>query len=214
MTTHNDEPFERVLRHYEQRLSEEREKARSLSSGEFSKRRDEFLLPVGRDVANLLRDLAVGLEAKTILELGTSYGYSTLFLADAARQTGGRVYTYDLAASKQAYARERLTEAGLAEFVDWRPGDAVELLRDQPGPVDLVLMDLWKDLYVPCFELVYPLLAPGGVIVADNMLYPASARPHAEAYREAVRGKPDLEAILLPMGQGIDICTKQIEVGS
>jgi predicted O-methyltransferase YrrM len=69
-------------------------------------------------------------------------------------------------------------------------------------------MDLWKDLYVSCFELVYPLLAPNGVIVADNMLWPESARPYADVYRKAVRAKPDLEAILLPIGQGIDICVK------
>ena len=209
MTNHNDESFARVLRRYEKRLNEERAVTESLSRSEFSSRRDEFLLPVGRDVANLLRDLVIGLRAQTIVEVGTSYGYSTLFLAHAARQTGGRVYTYDLVASKQAYARERLTEANLAEFVEWRPGDAIELLSDQPGPVDLVLMDLWKDLYVPCFEMIYPSLAPGGVIVADNMLRPESARPYAEAYREAVRAKADLEAILLPIGQGIDICTRR-----
>jgi len=209
----NDESFARVLRLYEERLNEERAKRDSLSASEFSSRRDEFLLPVGQDVGNLLRDLAIGLGAQTIVEVGTSYGYSTLFLADAARRTGGKVYTYDLAASKQAYARERLTEASLAEFVEWRPGDALELLRDQPGPMDLVLMDLWKDLYVSCFELIYPSLAPGGVVVADNMLRPESARPSAEAYRRAVRAKPDLEAITLPIGQGIDIATRRIPGG-
>ena len=103
-----------------------------------------------------------------------------------------------------------MSEAGLAEFVEWRAGDALELLADQPGPVDFGLMDIWKHLYVSCFERLYPLLAPGGVIVADNMLRPESARPQAEAYREAVRAKPDLEAILLPMGQGIDICAKRL----
>jgi predicted O-methyltransferase YrrM len=209
----NDESFARVLHLYEERLNEERATMESLSRPEFSSRVDEFLLPVGRDVAELLRDLAIGLGAQTIVEVGTSYGYSTLFLADAARRTGGKLYTYDLVASKQAYARERLAEANLAEFVEWRSGDAMELLRDQPGPVDLVLMDLWKDLYVSCFELIYPSLAPGGVIVADNMLHPESARPNAEAYRKAVRAKPDIEAILLPIGHGIDIGTRRLAGG-
>jgi predicted O-methyltransferase YrrM len=205
---HRDESFARVLRGYEQRRADEDARTESLSPSEFVAIRDQLLLPVGRDVGNLLHDLALGLGSRTIVEIGTSYGYSTLFLADAARRTGGRVYTYDVAADKQAYARERLTEANLAEFVDWRLGDAVELLREQPGPADLVLMDVWKDLYVTCFELIYPLLAPGGVIVADNMLQPERARPYAEAYRKAVRAKPDMEAILLPMGHGIDVCAK------
>lgn len=213
MPDRNDQSFARVLNGYEQRMREERAAMQSLTDTELQSRRDELLLPVGREVAELLRDLAVGLGAQTIVELGTSYGYSTLFLADAARRTGGRVYTYDVAAGKQAYARERLSEAGLAEFVEWRSGDALDLLPDQPGPIDLVLLDLWKNLYVPCFEAIYPSLAPGGVIVADNMLRPESARPHAEAYRKAVRAKPDIEAILLPMGQGIDIAARQTSVG-
>lgn len=209
MPDRRDEAFERVLRAYEERMAEERAETESLSVPAFRSRRDEFLLPVGREVADLLYDFAVGLEAQLIVEVGTSYGYSTLFLADAARRTGGRVYSYDVVAEKQAYARERLAEAGLDGFVDWRLGDAVELLSGQPGPIDLVLIDLWKDLYVPCFEQIYPLLAPGGIIVADNMLWPERARPDGAAYRKAVRAKPDLEAVLLDIGQGIDVSTKR-----
>ena len=200
-----DDALHRVLRVYERRMAKEALLAGSLPRSELFARRDEFLLTVGEEVANLLRDLAVGLGAKTIVELGTSYGYSTLFLADAARRTGGKVFTYEHVPDKQAYARKQLTEAGLAGVVEWRLGDALELLRDQPGPIDLVLIDLWKDLYVPCFERVYPLLAPNGVIVADNMFIPESGRAAAAAYRAAVRAKPDMEAVLLPIGQGIDI---------
>jgi predicted O-methyltransferase YrrM len=197
--------FHRVLRAYEQRMVEEASLAKSLPRSESFARRDEFLLSVGEEVAHLLRDFAIGLGAKTIVELGTSYGYSTLFLADAARRTGGKVFTYENSADKQTYARKQLTEAGLASVVEWRLGDARDLLRGQPGPIDLVLIDLWKDLYVPCFELVYPLLSPSGVIVADNMLHPESSREEAAAYRAHVRAKPDIEAVLLPVGQGIDI---------
>lgn len=209
MPNPTDESFARVLRVYEKRLADERALTQSMPRSEFSARRDEFLLPVGEDVANLLRDIAIGLGARTIVEIGTSYGFSTLFLADAARRTGGKVYTYDNVAKKHEYARQRLAEANLAEFVEWRLGDAVELLGEQAGPVDLVLMDLWKDLYVACFERIYPLLAHNGVIVADNMLRPKGVGPHAAAYRKAVRAKPDLEGIVLPIGQGIDISTRR-----
>lgn len=181
---------------------------RTTPAPELFGRRDEFLLPVGEEVANLLVDLAVGLKATVIVELGTSYGFSTLFLAEAARRTGGKLTTYEIDPNKQDYAKARLAEAGLTKHVEWRLGDAVGLLESQTGPVDLVLMDLWKDLYVPCLEAIYPRLAPNGVIVADNMLFPEISRPDAAAYRAAVRAKPDMQAVLLPIGQGIDIACK------
>jgi predicted O-methyltransferase YrrM len=164
---------------------------------------------VGEEVAALMVDMIIGLKAQIIVELGTSYGFSTLFLADAARRTGGRVYTYDVHAGKQDHARAKLREANLGEYVEFRLGDAVALLADQPGPVHFALLDIWKDLYVPCLHALLPRLAVGGVIVADNMLRPEVARPEAIAYRAAVRAVPDLQAVLLPIGQGIDVACRQ-----
>ena len=204
-----DQAFERVLGVYRKRIADESAATAALSREEFASRRDDFLLAVGEPAARFLHSLAVGLGAKTIVELGTSYGFSTLFLADAARATGGKLYTYDSVAGKQDYARERINEAGLAGVVEWRLGDALELLREQPGPVDLVLIDVWKDLYVPCFELAYPLLADGGVIVADNMIHPESARQATAAYAAAVRAKPDMEAVLLSVGHGLDVACRR-----
>ena len=79
------------------------------------------------------------------------------------------------------------------------------MLARQSGPVDFALLDIWKNLYVPCFDALYPKLAVNGVIVADNMLFPEGARADAAAYRAAVRAKRDMQAVLLPMGQGIDL---------
>ena len=200
--------FDNVLNHYRQRIKEEREWVESLPPGQVMHQVDKLLLEVGEDAAHLLANLIVSAGAKTIVELGTSYGYSTLFLARAAQRTGGRVYTYELAEDKQTYARERLREAGLADLVEWRLGDAVSLLEDQPGPVDFVFIDLWKDLYVPCFEVLYPSLAEGAILVADNMLFPERSQPDAAAYRAAVRAKPDIEAVLIDIGNGLDIACK------
>jgi len=97
-------------------------------------------------------------KAKRILELGTSYGYSTMFLA-AAHATGGKIHTLELAPTEQKFAQSQLHEAGLGACVEWHVGDATSLLEDIPRPFDFVLVDLWKDLYVPCFELFYPKLA-------------------------------------------------------
>lgn len=168
-----------------------------------------LLIPVGEDVGRVMHALVVGLDAKTIVELGTSYGYSTLFLADAARQTGGMVYSYDVAADKQAYAREQLERADLADYVTFVHGNAVELLKTQPGPVDFALIDLWKHLYVPCLEQLVPILGPGATIIADNMIRPKNSRAEAQSYMNAVRALPDMQATLLPLGNGIDIAVKQ-----
>src|SRR5690606_7930787 len=103
-----DQAFEDVLSHYRQRMADESAASAGLSPADFARRRDEFLLPVGEPAARFLHSLAVGLGAKRIVELGTSYGFSTLFLADAARAAGGKLYTYESAPDKQAYARERI----------------------------------------------------------------------------------------------------------
>lgn len=197
-----------VFAQYAERHREELDLTRDLPTGSFGARRDEFLLPVGAEVGAFLRALAVGRPPGRILELGTSYGYSTLFLADAARQCGAKVVTVDLDAAKQAYARERLEQAGLAEFVEFRCGDAVAIVEADHGEWGLVLLDIWKDLYVPCFEAVYPRLAEEGVIVSDNMIYPEGARDAVRALREAIHAKGDLQTVLLPLGSGIELTVR------
>jgi predicted O-methyltransferase YrrM len=199
-----DTKFQALLSRYHARIAEEDRLMKS-DPKSFSRRRDEFLLAVGPEVGSLLHALILGRGAKRILELGTSYGYSTAFLADAARHTGGRVYTMDLAANKQQYARTQLEEAGLAAQVEWMLGDATQMLKSLAGPFDFVLVDLWKNLYVPCLELFYGKLALNAVIVADNMLFPEMARADAEAYRAAVKVKGNLQSVLLPIGNGIEL---------
>lgn len=197
-----------VFAQYAERHRQELELTRDLPTGSFGARRDEFLLPVGAEVGAFLRALAVGRRPGRILELGTSYGYSTLFLADAARQCGATVVTVDLDDAKQNYARQRLDEAGLADVVEFRCGDAVEIVEADGGEWGLVLLDIWKDLYVPCFEAVYPRLAEEGVIVSDNMIYPEGARDAVRALREAIRAKGDLQTALLPLGSGIELTVR------
>lgn len=192
---------------YQVREAADRLRMQELGAEGFA-HRDEFLLPVGQEVGWFLYALILARRPQRILELGTSYGYSTLFLADAARQVGARVITMELADYKQAYAREELEQAGLADVVDFRLGDAVELVRADPGSFDFALLDIWKELYLPCFEALYPKLAEEGVICADNMVEPAMARPEVRLYREAVRAKPDLQTALLPIGQGVELTVR------
>jgi predicted O-methyltransferase YrrM len=208
-----DEKFDRVLARYTARMQEER-RILTEQLHRIGEIRDQLLLAVGEDVARVLHALVVARGAKRILELGTSYGYSTLFFADAARRTGGRVITMDVSAEKQAYARRELVDAGLDSYVEFQCGDALELIGRTEGPFDFVLLDIWKDLYIPCLERFLPKLAQNGIIAADNMIEPAMARPDAERYRAAVRTHPELQTVLLPIGQGIELsCLWKNKVG-
>ena len=202
-----DPVIERVLADFERRAEEEHR--RTSIAGSPGVDRDELLLSVGREAGMLLYLLATGGQARRILELGSSYGYSTVWLGAAARATGGKVTSLELKESKIEHARQALTRAGLSTRVEFHCGDCLETLKTLPGPFDFVLLDVWKDLYLPCFELVHPKLAPGGVICADNMLIPESVRPQAEAYRARVRAAGDLDSVLVDVGNGIELSRKR-----
>lgn len=199
-----DPVVERVLAEYERRAEDEQR--RTLGPGT---NLDELLLSVGREAGILLYLLASGGQYRRILELGSSYGYSTVWLAAAARATGGKVTSLELRDFKIEHARQALTRAGLSTRVEFHQGDCLETLKTLPGPFDFVLLDVWKDLYLPCFELFHPKLAPGAIVVADNMLLPQIVRPQAEAYRARVRQAGDLDSVLLDIGNGVEISRKR-----
>lgn len=199
-----DPRIEAVITDYEVRSQRES----ALMSGpaeQVQAHRDELLLPIGPESAQILSILIKAQGAKTIVEVGASYGYSTVWFAEAARATGGRLISFELQASKVDYARAQLERAGLSEVVEFRIGDAVDRLGQLQGPVDFALIDLWKDLYIPCFDLLLPRLAAGAFVVADNMLLPPSVRRHAERYQQHVRSTGRFDSVLLPVGGGLEI---------
>ncbi len=200
-----DAAIEAVLAEYDHRATEEHKLRDQTGMDNWLDRRDEFLIAVGPATGRLLNILAKSIKAKTILELGTSYGYSTVWLAEAARATGGKLITLDKAGYKHDYARNMLAKAGLIAHVEFRLGDARETIKSLSGPFDFVLVDLWKDLYIEVFDLFYPKLAPGAFIAADNMLLPEDYRVHAIPYRKHVRSKPKIDSVLLPVGSGVEL---------
>ncbi|MBN1240102.1 MAG: class I SAM-dependent methyltransferase [Gammaproteobacteria bacterium] len=200
-----DHKVEAVVKAYQARADEEVAIARGLVSENRQRDLDDLLLPIGAAAAQFVNLLIKEAKARAILEVGTSYGYSTVWLAEAARESGGTVTTLELHPRKIDHAREKMAEAGLADYVDFRLGDALETLAALPGPFDFVLLDLWKDLYVASFDAIYPKLADGALIVADNMLYPERARANADAYRDRVRAAPDMTSVLLPIGSGLEV---------
>ncbi|MDF5714738.1 MAG: O-methyltransferase [Rhizonema sp. NSF051] len=183
---------------------------KTLSPEDRGKHRDEMMLGVGSQTGELLNILLKTQGGKNILEIGTSFGYSTIWLAEAARVNGGRVTTLECVASKQAKAVENIRRVGLEDFVDFQLGDALELIEVLPGTWDFVLLDLWKDLYIPCFDRFYDKLAPGAIVVADNIIVPSNSRPIMKNYQQHVRTKPDLDSIEINIGQGLELTRKEI----
>ena len=197
-----DDKVTAVLEAYHARMQDERE-GRFADGPPGTGVRDRYLLPVGPESGQLINILARSLRAPNIVEIGTSYGYSGIWLAEAARASGGKVTTIEMQDYKIAHAREMAAKAGLSEHIEFRQGDALEILAGLPKGIDFVLLDLWKDLYVACLDAFYPKLNPGALIVADNMIYPGG--DDVDVYGRAVRAKPGMSSILVPVGAGLEI---------
>ncbi len=127
-------------------------------------------LPVSRETGTLLYMLTRSTMAKSILEFGTSYGVSTIYLAAGLRDNGGgRIITTEFESSKVARARKNLTAAGLMDLVEIREGDALETLaHDLPATLDLVLLDGAKGLYLDILDRIESHLRPGSLVLADD----------------------------------------------
>ena len=122
------------------------------------------------DKCRLCHLLCRATSARHIVEVGTSFGVSTIYLAAAVRENGGgNVIGTEWEPAKAAAARENLRRAGLADVVDIREGDVRETLRDVGGPVDFVLMDVWAPMARPTLDLLIPQLRRGALVVCDNV---------------------------------------------
>nr|WP_312508051.1 class I SAM-dependent methyltransferase [Pseudomonas luteola] len=198
-----DEKINTVLETYHARIHKEQSAPRELPPGGRDGGQDQRMRAVGPQTGQLINILAKSLETPTILEIGTSFGYSGIWLGEAARATGGRLITLELHEYKSLYAREMAEKAGLADYIDFQVGDAVQLIEALPGRVDFVLLDLWKNLYVPCLEAFYPKLNPGAIIVADNMIRPGN--DDVKRYGRAIRAKAGITSVLLPVGTGLEV---------
>jgi predicted O-methyltransferase YrrM len=147
--------------------------------------------------------------AKNILEVGTSIGYSTLWLALAAQQTNGVVHTIDAFAKRQDEAKANLQEAGLAEHVVWHLGDALETIQNlvSAGTLfDVVFLDAAKKEYLAYFEALHPFLSPTGLFIADNT---QSHRNEMQPFVDAILAHPDYLAIDLDTPNGLIIAQKR-----
>jgi predicted O-methyltransferase YrrM len=163
----------------------------------------EVYIPISAEAGRLLYTLVRAVRPQTVVEFGMSFGISTLYLAAAVRDNGvGRVVTTELSAHKIAAARKTFAETGLDDVVTVLEGDALQTLPAQLGAgVDLVLLDGWKDLYLPVLHLLEPHLAPGALVFADDAEM-KSVRDYLVYVRDPANG---YETVLFPVEDGLEI---------
>ncbi|WP_375208800.1 O-methyltransferase [Hyphomonas jannaschiana] len=158
-------------------------------------------IPVSEEFGRFMYLTALSRGAKNIVEFGSSYGISSIYLAAAARETGGFFIGTEKDSAKAAVALENLDTAGLSRWSDIREGDALESLAPLEGPVDFLFLDGWKDLYIPVLKLLEPKFAPGTIVFADNIhSFRKTLKPFVD-YISDTSG--DYETTILDIGSGV-----------
>jgi caffeoyl-CoA O-methyltransferase len=158
---------------------------------------------VERETGRWLALLARATKARELLEIGSSNGVSTMWLAAAARQNGGQVTGTEILPERAAEANRNLVDAGLDTVARVVAGDARGTVASLPGPFDLVFIDAEKDDYVDHFEAVVDRVRIGGLILADNVI-----SHDLSAYQAVMRERSDVETVTIPIGRGVEFTVK------
>ena len=164
--------------------------------------RSKKMLNLEPETARFLHILLRSSRRTQLLEIGTSNGYSTTWLAWAMLHTGGRVVSIDRDAGKQALADVNLRRVGLRELVDLRCGDATEIVAELPGPFDCVFFDADRYSAPAQLSLLVSKLLPDVLLLADNALsHPAEIA----GYLKTLEDLPGFERVILPVGKGLSV---------
>ena len=154
----------------------------------------------------LLRKLTESVNAKRVVELGTSTGESGLWFSLALRKTGGKLYTYDIDPGRIAVARENFKKAGVDDIIVITEGDAHETAPKVQEPIDILFIDAEKEGYATYLKQLLPLVRPGGLVIAHNMRMPDPD----PAYIKAITTDPNLDTSFLLMdGAGVGVTLKK-----
>ena len=160
---------------------------------------------VDRETGRWLGLLIRATRAREILEMGSSNGVSTIWLAAAAKPNGGRVTGTEILPARAAEANRNLAAAGLGDVARVVPGDARATAAALDGPFDLVFIDAEKDDYVDHFLAAIDRVEAGGLILADNVV-----SHDLSAYQAMLRSREDVETVTIPMGRGIEFTVKLV----
>jgi caffeoyl-CoA O-methyltransferase len=151
----------------------------------------------------LLRIMAQSIGAKHVVEVGTSTGYSGIWIGLALKETGGKLTTYEIDAKRAATARENFADAGMKDIITLVEGDAHEEVKKLTGTIDMIFLDADKEGYIDYLNKLLPRLRPGGLILAHN-INPRMADP---SYMKAITTNPNFETVVRG-GMGITLKKK------
>lgn len=168
---------------------------------------------IGPEVGKLLGLLVRAIQAKRVLELGTCLGYSTVWLASALKETGGKLISVEYDESLCQITKRNLETAGLLDGVDLIHGDAGQVVPSLEGPFDLILQDSAKELYSALLEDCIRLLRPFGLLAADDALFLPKGIPEKfsapmHRYNQMAFADPRLYSTILPIGDGLVLSVK------
>jgi predicted O-methyltransferase YrrM len=173
---------------------------------------DQRMLAITKETGEFFHTLLLGIKAKRVLELGTSVGYSTLWLADAVatHHKNPRIVTLEKNPAKIARASRNFERAGVSGIIQIRQGQILEILKRMPKrPVfDFVLVDADKENAKKYFDLVLPMTKIGGIIATDNAIYPQKYRKIMRSYSKYIAKKPNVLTATLPLGNGEEISVR------
>ncbi len=162
-------------------------------------------IPVSPFAGRFMYQIARAAGSKHIVEFGTSFGISAIYLSAAAQANGGKFTGSEKETKKAAIARRNIAEAGLARVADIRDGDAMESLSSLESGIDFLFLDGWKDLYIPILQMLEPKLAPGAIVLADNLkTFKKTLKPFADYLSVPANG---YEVSFLPFESGLAFAT-------
>jgi predicted O-methyltransferase YrrM len=161
-------------------------------------------LSVPPEDGRALRLLTEAADAKTVVEIGTSTGYSGLWLCLALQRTGGKLITFEIDPGRAAAARRNFQQAGVDGIVTVVEGDAHHKIATLKGPIDVVFLDADKDGYVDYLRKLLPLVRPGGLLMAHNV-----GMAGVTEYLQEVTANPELETIVYREGAGLSVTLKK-----
>lgn len=185
---------------------------------------NDRMLAISQDTGVFFNIMLKTMKAKKVLEIGTSVGYSTLWFADAIKQNSQDInekliVTIDENPSKIERAKRNFGDANVDDIIEIKEGRALDILRKilhdyeengkvQADQLDFVFIDADKETLIEYFDTVFLMVREGGIIAADNMLYPEEYRPIMEKYAHYVRSKPNVQSVTLPIGNGEEFTIK------
>lgn len=153
---------------------------------------NQAYLNVPREDARMMRVMAESMNAKNIVEIGTSTGYSAIWFGLALKKTGGKLTTFEIDHERAEKARHNFAAAGMADIITLVEGDAHKEVSQLKEPIDLLFLDADKEGYIDYFTKLLPLVRPGGLIIGDNITLDM-ADPR---YIDAITKDPSLETVV------------------